>query len=125
MSRISVAAVVLLLAITAASSVLVNNALAVTPQMGGNNWNRYHCDVSEELVLTTAQRMVDLGLRDVCYYYVILDDCWSDGRYENGSLRPDFSKFPNGMAYIADKLHSMGLGFWDIRRRREVHLYEV
>ena len=55
--------------------------------------------------------MVELGLRDIGYYYVILDDCWSDGRYENGSLKPDFSKFPNGMAWMADQMHSMGLGY--------------
>lgn len=42
---------------------------------------------------------------------MILDDCWSDGRYENGTLRPDFTKFPNGMKAVADSLHSMGLKF--------------
>ena len=92
-------------------SVLMHNELAVTPQMGWDNWNAYGCDVSEELLLGTGKRMVDIGLRDAGYYYVILDDCWSNGRYKNGSLRPDFTKFPNGMAYIADKMHSMNMGF--------------
>ena len=55
--------------------------------------------------------MVSSGLRDLGYHYVILDDCWSDGRSENGSLRADATKFPHGIAYVADALHSMGLGF--------------
>jgi len=45
------------------------------------------------------------------YYYIILDDCWSDGRTSNRTLKPNATAFPNGMPYFADKLHSMGLGF--------------
>ena len=45
------------------------------------------------------------------YYYVIIDDCWSNGRTANGTLQPNATKFPNGMPYVADQLHSMGLGF--------------
>ena len=70
-----------------------------------DNWNAFGCNVSETLLLGTAQKIVDLGLKDLGYNYVILDDCWSNGRYDNGSLRPDFTKFPNGMAHVADQLH--------------------
>ena len=87
------------------------NGLAVTPAMGWNNWNAFECDVSEDLLLETAQKMMDLGLKDAGYQYVVLDDCWSAGRYENGSLKPDFTKFPNGMKDIGDKLHALGLKF--------------
>lgn len=76
-----------------------------------DNWNAYGCRVSEELLLTTAQAMVDYGLRDLGYYYVILDDCWSSGRTSNGTLQANATKFPNGMAAVADQIHSMGLGF--------------
>ncbi|KAF2765422.1 glycoside hydrolase [Teratosphaeria nubilosa] len=89
----------------------MDNALAATPQMGWDNWNAFGCEVSEDLLLGTAQRMVELGLRDVGYQYVILDDCWSDGRYPNKTLRPDFTKFPNGMKYVADQIHALGLKF--------------
>lgn len=88
-----------------------SNGLAQTPQMGWDNWNFAGCDVSEDLLLQTAEKMVNVGLRDAGYIYVVLDDCWSNGRYANGSLRPDFTKFPNGMAHVADRLHSMGLKF--------------
>jgi alpha-galactosidase len=45
------------------------------------------------------------------YHYVILDDCWSSGRGSNGSIIPDASKFPNGMAWLGDQLHAQGFGF--------------
>ena len=41
------------------------NGLAVTPQMGWDNWNAFACNVDEELLLNTAQKMVDFGLRDL------------------------------------------------------------
>ncbi|KAF2725802.1 glycoside hydrolase family 27 protein [Polychaeton citri CBS 116435] len=90
----------------------MHNGLAATPPMGWDNWNAFGCDVSEDLLLGTASRIVDIGLRDVGYQYVVLDDCWSDGRYEsNNSLKPDFTKFPNGMKDVADRIHDLDLKF--------------
>ncbi|TVY42961.1 Alpha-galactosidase [Lachnellula subtilissima] len=91
----------------------VDNGLAITPQMGWDNWNAFGCSVSEELLLQTASLIVDYGLKDLGYHYVILDDCWSIGRNasSNSSLIADPEKFPNGMAAVADHLHSLGLGF--------------
>lgn len=109
LSKVSIVAGSLLA--SQASAVLMHNAVAVTPQMGWDNWNAFGCDVSEDLLLGTATRMVELGLRDVGYYYIVLDDCWSNGRYPNGTLMPDFTKFPNGMAHVADQIHALGLGF--------------
>lgn len=89
------------------------NGLAVTPQMGWDNWNAFACDVDAELLHTSARAIVDLGLRDVGYQYVILDDCWSVGRNSsgNGSIIVDTTKFPNGMAAVAEDIHSLGLKF--------------
>ncbi|KAI9849061.1 MAG: hypothetical protein M1838_000291 [Thelocarpon superellum] len=89
----------------------VSNGLAGTPQMGWDNWNAYGCNVTEETMLETGKKMVELGLRDLGYHYVILDDCWSDGRDAHGVLKPNMTKFPRGMKDIADSLHDMGLGF--------------
>lgn len=58
------------------------NGLNLVPQMGWNNWNAFHCDVNESLLLTTAQDMVDYGLRDLGYNHIVLDDCWAVGRNE-------------------------------------------
>ncbi|KAI4115226.1 MAG: hypothetical protein LQ338_007887 [Usnochroma carphineum] len=107
------------------------NGLARTPQMGWDNWNgaswtcpskgmnhtadrnvAYGCDIDAGTLLDTAQKMVDFGLRDLGYQYVILDDCWSDmQRSDNGSLVANSTKFPNGIKAVADEIHSMGLLF--------------
>lgn len=55
--------------------------------------------------MSTVDRIAALGLKDIGYQYVILDDCWSEGRDSNGMLVPDSTKFPNGMKHVADHLH--------------------
>ena len=45
------------------------------------------------------------------YYYVILDDCWSNGRTSNGTLQANITKFPDGIPAVAEKIHGMGLGW--------------
>ncbi|KIX95875.1 uncharacterized protein Z520_08583 [Fonsecaea multimorphosa CBS 102226] len=95
----------------ATSVYAVNNGLARTPQMGWNNWNSLGCDVSQSLLLETSKMLLDSGLKDVGYQYVVLDDCWSDGRDAGGYLRHDANKFPKGMKWVAGELHDMGLLF--------------
>lgn len=41
------------------------NGLAITPAMGWDNWNAFDCKINEELLLNTAQKIVDYGLRDL------------------------------------------------------------
>ncbi|CAI4036664.1 hypothetical protein SMKI_15G5150 [Saccharomyces mikatae IFO 1815] len=82
------------------------NGLGLTPQMGWDNWNTFACDVSEQLLLNTADRISEIGLKDLGYKYVILDDCWSSGRNSNGTLVADKNKFPNGMDHVARHLHN-------------------
>ena len=41
------------------------NGLANTPAMGWDNWNAFGCKVSQELILSTAQKIVEFGLRDL------------------------------------------------------------
>ncbi|KAF2266167.1 glycoside hydrolase [Lojkania enalia] len=87
------------------------NGLNMVPQMGWDNWNAFGCSVSESLLLNTAKKIVDLGLRDLGYEYIVLDDCWSSGRNSSGYLVADSAKFPSGMKYVADQIHSLGLKF--------------
>ena len=87
------------------------NGLAMTPQMGWNTWNTFACDVSEELLLSVAEQIDHLGLKDSGYNYVVLDDCWSASRNENGTLRWNTTKFPSGISDVADHLHSTGFKF--------------
>lgn len=76
-----------------------------------DNYNAYGWNIDESLILGTASVVKNIGLRDVGYYYIILDDTWSDGRSSNSSLIPDATKFPNGMFYLGDTLHAEGFGF--------------
>ena len=86
--------------------------LAKTPPMGWNSWNTFGENISEALIRETADAMVETGLRDAGYEYLVIDDCWSlRERDENGFLVADPKKFPNGMKAVADYVHSKGLKF--------------
>jgi alpha-galactosidase len=86
------------------------NGLAATPPMGWNDYNAYGLDVTEELVLRTADTMVSSGLRDAGYRYVTIDDGWmAASRDAYGKLRPDPARFPHGIAALAAYLHARGL----------------
>src|SRR5690348_7338767 len=43
------------------------SVLAATPPMGWNSWNRFGCNVSEDLIKATADAMVSSGMRDAGY----------------------------------------------------------
>lgn len=85
--------------------------LAKTPPMGWNSWNKYGCNVSEALIMQMADVMVSSGMKDAGYEYIVIDDCWQISRDENGEIVPDKERFPHGMKYVADYVHSKGLKF--------------
>lgn len=90
----------------------MSKQLALTPPMGWNSWNTFTWNISEELIKQVADVMVESGLKDCGYEYVVIDDCWSlKERDENGRLVADPEKFPNGMKAVADYVHSKGLKF--------------
>lgn len=84
------------------------------PALGWNSWNAFRCDITEDSFLTAAEHLVSLGLKDVGYQYVNIDDCWSDfnGRDEaTGRLLPNYTRFPEGINGTAAKIHDLGLKF--------------
>ena len=86
--------------------------LVKTPPMGWNSWNTFGENINEQLIMETADAMVSTGLKDAGYEYIVIDDCWSlRERDENGDLVADPEKFPHGMKYLADYIHSKGLKF--------------
>ncbi|HAN21895.1 MAG: alpha-galactosidase [Clostridiales bacterium GWF2_36_10] len=86
--------------------------IKLTPPMGWNSWNTYGTNINEELIKETADAMVETGLLDAGYDYLVIDDCWSERqRDENGRIVPCKEKFPNGMKAVADYVHSKGLKF--------------
>ncbi|KAF8746738.1 Melibiase, partial [Rhizoctonia solani] len=94
-----------------ASARAANNGLARTPQMGWNTWNKFACDISEDLILSAGQAVVNTGLKDLGYEYVVVDDCWHAASREPGTNKPvaDSTRFPNGIKHLSDSIHNLGL----------------
>ncbi|HVK19735.1 MAG TPA: NPCBM/NEW2 domain-containing protein [Actinokineospora sp.] len=85
--------------------------LTAAPPMGWNTWNAFRCDISETKVKAAADAMVTSGMKAAGYQYIVIDDCWSDGRDANGVLRRNTTKFPNDMKLLGDYIHGKGLKF--------------
>jgi alpha-galactosidase len=106
--------IILLVAITfcfLGASAQKYDQLAKTPPMGWNSWNKYGCNVSESLIMGMADAMVSSGMKDAGYEYVVIDDCWQVSRDDNGEIVADKDRFPHGIKYLADYIHSKGLKF--------------
>ncbi|MBV9180711.1 MAG: glycoside hydrolase family 27 protein [Acidobacteria bacterium] len=89
----------------------VSEGLAATPPMGWNTWNKFHCNVSDELVRAMTDALVKSGMKDAGYQYVVIDDCWQVSRDQTGQIVVDPNRFPSGMKPLADYVHSVGLKF--------------
>lgn len=87
------------------------NGLALTPPMGWNDWSYYQCNINEKLILDQGAALVSSGLSKKGYDTVTIDDCWMQSRDSNGVLVANPTTFPDGMKYVGDKLHAMGLKF--------------
>jgi alpha-galactosidase len=79
--------------------------------MGWNSWNRFECEINEQIVRDAADAMVASGMKDAGYEYIVIDDCWQISRDELGFIQADPHKFPSGMKALADYVHSKGLKF--------------
>src|ERR1035437_2227346 len=87
------------------------STLASTPPMGWNSWNKFGCNVSEDLIRQIADAMVASGMKDAGYQYIVIDDCWQVERDGNGNIVADPKHFPSGMKSLADYVHAKGLKF--------------
>jgi alpha-galactosidase len=87
----------------------LDNGVARTPPMGWHSWNKFQCEVDENLIKQTADALVSTGLRDAGYVYLNIDDCWHGERDGQGYIRPDPKRFPSGMKAVADYVHGKSL----------------
>jgi alpha-galactosidase len=86
-------------------------AMAPTPPMGWNSWNKFACNVSEDLMKSVADALASNGMKDAGYEYVVIDDCWQVERDADANIVPDPKRFPSGMKALGDYIHSKGLKF--------------
>lgn len=87
-----------------------SNGAALTPPMGWSSWNTFRQNISEDLILSTAEAMKKTGLLEAGYQYINLDDCWQSSlRDANGRLQGDLEKFPNGIPHLISQINQMGM----------------
>jgi alpha-galactosidase len=77
--------------------------------MGWNTWNPFGCNIDEALIRDMADAMVNSGMRNAGYEYVIIDDCWQIARQADGAIVADPARFPSGIEALADYVHEQGL----------------
>ena len=110
-SRCSPIHALLLAGALAAPAWALDDGLARTPPMGWNSWNALRLNINEDLVKQVADVMVEKGLKDAGYEYLVIDDGWQIARDDEGSIVVDPQKFPSGIKALADYVHSRGLKF--------------
>lgn len=112
------AAAVFAAALTALSAVGIaapradaSTVALTSPPMGWNSWNKFGCDINEDLIKQTADALANSALSGSGYRFVNIDDCWAahDRDPKTGALLPDPQRFPHGIKALADYVHAKGL----------------
>ena len=71
--------------------------LAMTPPMGWNSWNDFACDVNEDKIKEVADAIVESGMKEAGYTYIVIDDCWHGERDSLGFITANQETFPSGI----------------------------
>ncbi|PLB35187.1 glycoside hydrolase family 27 protein [Aspergillus candidus] len=82
------------------------------PALGWSSWNAFGCEINAEKIMTAADQFIELGLKDLGYEYINIDDCYSvkTGRdSKTKRIQPDLDKFPDGISGVAKEIHEKGL----------------
>jgi alpha-galactosidase len=85
-------------------------AITTNPPMGWMSWFPFIDKIDEKKIMEVADAMVSSGLRDAGYQLLQLDDGWMAAKRDaQGRQYADTARFPHGMKYLADYVHSRGL----------------
>jgi alpha-galactosidase len=102
-----------------AFTVVVGDALALTPPMGWNSWYIHYDRVTDKLMRAAADAMIESGMADFGYQFVNIDDCWmvkpgaedpmigGEPRDAAGAIRSN-ARFAD-MKALTDYIHDKGL----------------
>lgn len=89
----------------------------LTPPLGWNSWTNYGGRVTEKAILANAEAMA-AKLKQFGYQYIVLDGGWharpgtqDTGRVDQYGQITNKVKFPNGIPYLAEQVHKLGLKF--------------
>jgi len=100
-------------------TLVIGDALALTPPMGWNSWNCYGPAVRQDLVEAQAVAMVTQGLVRYGWSYIVVDDMWQQapdsddpsvrgpGRDAQGRIQPN-ARFPDVVGMVR-RIHDLGL----------------
>jgi alpha-galactosidase len=101
-----------------------SNGVGSSPAMGWSSWSYIRHDPTAANIEAQARAMVSSGLGSAGYDYVNVDDFWytcpgsqgpnvdANGRWvTNATAFPPSSSGENGIAVVADYIHSLGLKF--------------
>ncbi|KAI9375077.1 glycoside hydrolase superfamily [Aspergillus egyptiacus] len=94
------------------NSLVLPDGVGRLPALGWSSWNAHECDIDATKILTAAKAVVGLGLKDLGYGYINIDDCWAVKTHRDPITQrmiPDPERFPDGIAGVADAIHEMGL----------------
>lgn len=110
--------------VAAPSAAAESNGVGSSPAMGWSSWSYIRHDPTAANIEAQARAMVSSGLNSAGYLYVNVDDFWyvcpgsqgpdvdGYGRWvTNASSFPPSSSGENGIAVVADYVHSLGLKF--------------
>ncbi|KAJ3065503.1 hypothetical protein HDU98_011138 [Podochytrium sp. JEL0797] len=89
----------------------LDNGVGRTPAMGWNSWNRFACNINENMIRKQADALVSTGLAGLGYRYLNVDDCWQSRRDATRKIEPDPLTFPSGIKPLSDYIHSKNLLF--------------
>ena len=95
--------------LTISISVFGQNFSSDSPTMGWSSWNTYGFQISEDIIKSQADAMVNNGYSSVGYKYINIDDGYFGGRDQDGHLLIHPTRFPNGLRPLVDYIHSLGL----------------
>ena len=79
------------------------------PMMGWSSWNAFFVDISEDIICRQAHLMDSLGLKQVGYNYVNIDDGFFGYRDKEHGIVPNPKRFPRGMRVVTDYIHALDM----------------
>src|SRR5436305_2617663 len=95
-----------------------DNGVGLTPILGWSSWSFIRRNPTAAAIEAQADAMRNSGLAAVGYRYVNVDDFWYQRPGSQGpNVDPlgrwvvDTSRFPDGIAAVADHVHALGLRF--------------